>query len=129
MAEMDPRNAPGMDAAMGGYATGTKTLQNFASEMQRMSKEAMEQTTQAMEQLRNAKSMEEVVSIQTTFMQRGFTNYAENTRRFGELMMTLPMELARHGQAAFQQGSERMTQAAERTGEEIKRAGETMTHG
>ena len=129
MAEMDPRNAPGMDAAVNGYATGTKTLQTFATEMQRMSKDAMEQTTAVMEQLRGAKSMEEVVSIQTTFMQRSFANYADYTRRFSELMMTVPMEFARQGQAAFQQGAAGMTQAAERTGDEIKRAGETMSQG
>lgn len=122
-------NIPGADAAMGGYATGTKTLQTFASEVQRMSKESMEQTTALMEQLRSAKSMEEVVSIQTTFLQKSFSNYAENTRRFSELMMTLPMELARQGQAAFQQNTERMTQAAQRFGDEAQKAGETFKQG
>ncbi len=119
-------HTPGVDAMLGGYATGTKTLQTFASEMQRLSKESMEQTTSLMEQLRNAKSMEEVVSIQTTFLQRSFSGYAEYTRRFSELMMTLPMELARHGQAAFQQNTERMTQAAQRLGDEAQKAGEAM---
>ena len=129
MADVDPRNVPGMDAAKESYATGTKTLQTFATEVQRISKESMEQTTALMEQLRSAKSMEEVVSIQTTFMQKSFANYADNTRRFSELMMTLPMEIARQGQAAFQQGAGRMTQAAERAGDEIKRAGETTSQG
>ena len=58
-----------------------------------------------------------------------FANYADNTRRFSELMMTLPMEIARQGQAAFQQGAGRMTQAVERAGDEIKRAGETTSQG
>ena len=122
-------NIPGADALAGGYATGTKTLQSFASEVQRMSKDTMEQTTALMEQLRNAKSMEEVISIQTTFLKRSFSTYAENTRRFSELMMTLPMELARQGQAAFQQNSERMTQAAQRFGDEAQKAGDTMKQG
>ena len=129
MTDMDPRNAPGMDAAMGSYATATKSLQTFASEMQRMARDSMEQTTALMEQLRGAKSMEEVVSIQTNFMQRSFGAYAENTRRFSELMMTLPMEIARQGQAAFQQGTEQVTQAAERAGDEVKRAGDAMSQG
>ncbi len=126
---MDPRNAPGMDAALGGFSTGAKSLQTFASEMQRMAKDSMDQTTQLMENLRGAKSMEDVISIQTSFMQKGFASYADNTRRFSELMMTLPMELAKQSQAAFQQGTDKMTQAAERTGEEMKRAGDAMTHG
>ena len=122
-------NTPGVDTMMGGYATGTKTLQTFASEMQRMSKESMEQTTGLMEQLRGAKSMEDVISIQTTFLQRSFSNYAEYTRRFSELMMTLPMEMARHGQSVFQQNTERMTQAAQRFGDEAQKAGDTMKQG
>ena len=122
MTDMDPRNAPG-------YATMTNGLQSFASEMQRMSKDAMEQTSQHMERLRGARSMEDVVSIQTAFLQQSFNNYADYTRRFSELMMTLPMELARQGQAAYQQGTNKMTQAAEQVGEEAKRAGERMTHG
>ncbi len=122
-------NTPGVDAVMDGYATGTKTLQTFASEMQRLSKDAMDQTTGLMEQLRGAKSMEDVVSIQTTFLQKSFSNYAETTRRFSELMMTLPMEMARQGQAVFQQNTERMTQAAQRFGDEAQKAGDTMKQG
>ena len=122
-------NTPGVDAMMGGYATGTKTLQTFASEMQRMSKDAMDQTTGLMEQLRGAKTMEDVVSIQTSFLQKSFSNYAETTRRFSELMMTLPMEMARQGQAVFQQNTERMTQAAQRFGDEAQKAGDTMKQG
>ena len=120
---------PGADAAMGAYATGTNTLQTFATEIQRMSKDSMEQTTALMEQLRGAKSMEDVVSIQTAFLQRSFSSYAEYTRRFSELMMTMPMELARQGQAAFQQNTERMMQAGQRLGDEAQKAGETLKHG
>ena len=122
MTDMDPRNAPG-------YATMTNGLQTFASEMQRMSKDAMDQTTQHMERLRGARSMEDVVSIQTAFLQQSFNTYSDYTRRFSELMMTLPMELARQGQSAFQQGTRNMTQAAEQVGEEAKHAGEHVTHG
>lgn len=127
MSDMD--HVPGADAAMGGYSALTGTLQTFANEMQRMSKQAMDQTSAHMERLRGAKTMEEVVSIQTAFLQQSFATYAEGTRRFSELMMTLPMELARQGQAAFQQGTRSMTQAAERVGDEARRAGEKMTQG
>lgn len=119
-------NIPGADAAMGSYATGTKTLQTFASEIQRMSKESMEQATALMEQLRGARSMEEVVTIQTTFLQKSFSSYAEYTRRFSELMITMPMELARQGQSAFQQNTDRMMQTAQRVGDEAQKAGEAM---
>jgi len=129
MADTDPHHVPGADAAMSGYSAATKSLQTLASEVQRMSKEAMEQTTQLMEKLRGARTMEEVVSIQTSFLQKSFSNYAEYTRRFSELMLTLPMELARQSQSAFQQGADNLAKAGERAGDEIKRAGDTMTQG
>jgi hypothetical protein len=119
-------NIPGADAAMGSYATGTKTLQTFASEIQRMSKDSMEQATALMEQLRSARSMEEIVTIQTAFLQKSFSSYAEYTRRFSELMITMPMELARQGQSAFQQNTERMMQNAQRVGDEAQKAGEAI---
>ncbi len=109
----DIRNAPGFDSAANSYSTVTKSMQTFASEMQRMSKDTMDHTTQMMDKLRGAKSMEDVVAIQTSFMQQSFSNYADFTRRFSELMMSVPMELAKNSRGAFQQGSDALTKAGE----------------
>lgn len=86
---IDPRSAPGIDAAVSSFTTASKSLQTFATEMQRMSKESFDHTTQLMDKLRTVKSIEDVVSIQTSFLQQSFANYADYTRRFSELMMTL----------------------------------------
>ena len=75
-----------------------------------------------MEKLRNAKSVEDVVALQSSFMQQSFSTYADYTRRFSELMMSVPMELAKQGQGAFQQGSDAMKQATDKAGEQIKHA-------
>ena len=92
----DIKNTPGYDSAVNSYSTVTKTMQTFASEMQRMSKETVDSTSHLMEKLRGAKTMEEVVAIQTSFMQQSFSNYADFTRRFSEMMMSVPMELAKN---------------------------------
>ena len=120
----DIRNTPGFDSAANSYATMTKSMQTFASEMQRMSKDTMDATSQLMEKMRGAKSMEDVVSIQTSFMQQSFANYADFTRRFSEMMMSVPMELARNGRTAFQQGSDAMTRAGEQATDQMQRAGD-----
>ncbi len=115
----DIHNAPGLDGAANNYSAVTKSMQTFASEMQRMSKDTMESTSQMMEKLRGAKTVEDVVSIQTNFMQQSFANYADCTRRFSELMMSVPMELAKNSKSAFQQGTEQMQRAGEQVAEQF----------
>lgn len=121
----DIKSMPGYDAAAGNYSTVTKSMQDFASEMQRMSKDTMDQTTQMMEKLRGARTVEEVVSIQTGFMQKSFTNYADFTRRFSEMMMSVPMELMKNNRAAAQQGADAMTKAGEEAAAKVQQ----FTHG
>ena len=123
----DIRQAPGFDGAMNNYSAISKSMQTFASEMQRMSKETMDATSQLMDKMRGAKSIEDVVSIQTSFMQQSFSNYADFTRRFSEVMMSVPMELARNGRSAFQQGTDAMTRATEQGVEQAQRVGEQFT--
>ncbi len=121
----DIKNMPGYDSAAGNYSTMTKSMQDFASEMQRMSKDAMDQTTQVMEKLRGARTVEEVVSIQTGFMQTSFSNYADFTRRFSEMVMSVPMELMKNNRTAVQQGADAMTKA----GEEAASRMQQFSHG
>lgn len=123
----DSHQAPGYDSALNNYSAISKSMQTFASEMQRMSKDTLEATTQLMDKMRGAKSMEDVVAIQTSFMQQSFSSYADFTRRFGEVMMLVPMELARNSRSAFQQGSDAMTRATEQGVEQMQRAGEQFT--
>lgn len=124
----DLRGTPGYDSAMKTFNAGTKSLQSFANEVQRMSKESFETTSHMMEKLRSAKTMEDVLSVQTSFMQQSFNLSAEYTRRFSELMMTLPLEMARNSRDAFQQGTDAMKRAGEQAGAEMQKAGEQFTH-
>lgn len=120
----DMRGAPGFDTAMNGLGTASKSLQDFASEVQRMGKESYEKTTEMMEKLRGAKTMEDVLAVQTGFMQQSFAMSSEYTRRFGELMMALPMEMARNSRDAIQKGTDAMQKAGEQVGSQMQKAGE-----
>lgn len=124
----DLRGAPGYDTVMNGFGTASKSLQDFANEVQRMSRDSYEKTTQMMEKLRAAKTMEDVLSIQTGFMQQSFATSSEYTRHFSELMMTLPMEMARNSRDTFQKGTQAMQQAGEQVGSELQKAGEDFKH-
>ena len=66
----DMRGAPGYDTAMNTFGTPANSLQEFSREVQSMGKESYEKTTQMMEKLRGAKTMEDVLSVQTGFMQQ-----------------------------------------------------------
>ena len=121
---IDMRGAPGYDAATKSFGSAPKSLQDFANEVQRMGKESFDKTTQMMDKIRSAKTMEDVLAVQTGFMQQSFAMSSEYTRRFGELMMTLPMEMARHSRDALQKGTEAMQKTGEQVGSEMQKAGE-----
>ena len=123
----DFKSVPGADAVMNNMSVASKSLQSFASELQRMSKDTMNQTSEMMEKLRGAKTMEDLVAIQTSYVQQSFSQYADYTKRLSELMMTMPMELAKQGRSVFQQGASAMTKATEQAGEQMQKTGEQFT--
>ncbi len=120
----DFKSVPGAEAAMNNMSLASKSLQSFASELQRMSKDSMNQTSEMMEKLRGAKTMEDLVAIQTSYVQQSFSQYADYTKRLSELMMTMPMEFAKQSRSAFQQGASAMTKATEQAGQQMQKAGE-----
>lgn len=122
---------PGFDSAMTGYSAATKSMQDFASEFQRMSKESIESTSQLMEKLRGAKTMEEMMSIQTSFMQHSFSSYANYTRRLSEMMMAMTMDFAKQSRSAVQQGTDAFSKATEQAGHQAQQVGEEINkhHG
>lgn len=85
---MNEQAAPGTAQAQEGFAAASQSLQAFATEMQRAAKESIEQSGHILEQLRNAKSLEEIASLQTTFMQQSFQRYTEFAQRIGTMMQT-----------------------------------------
>lgn len=91
----------GIDWATSGVSAASKNLQALAGEMAEMSKQSLEHATQVLEKLRNARSVDEVLAIQTSFLREAFEQTAQRTRRFSELMTSLPLEVTKTYQEAM----------------------------
>lgn len=113
--------------ALGGFGLATKSIQTFATEVARLSKESVDETTQLVEKLRSAKTIEDVVSIQTSYVQQSFSKYADYTRRIGELFTALPLEIAKQSQAVLHKTSENITKAADQAGHQLQQGAEQVS--
>ncbi|SFK17817.1 phasin family protein [Methylocapsa palsarum] len=107
----------GMEEAVSGMAATTKNLQAFAGEVAQMSKESFEHATQTLEKLRGAHGVEEIVTIQTNFVKEAFEHAGQYTRRLGELMSTLPLEITKSYQEAWLKSVSTAIRSAEEVGQ------------
>jgi hypothetical protein len=100
----NPQGTPsgsGLDFATSGVGAASKNLQALATEIAEASKESLEHATKTLEKLRGAHSVEEVLSIQASFVKEAFDKAAVHTKRFGELMTAFPMEMTKTYQDAL----------------------------
>lgn len=104
MAQQDPQAPPaatGIDAAVDGVTATSKKLQAFAGEIAQMSKESFDHATATVEKLRNAHGLEEILTIQSSFMKEAFEHAAQHTRKFSELVAAFPIDLTKTYQDAW----------------------------
>ena len=109
-----------VDTAMAGFTTATKNMQVIAGEIAKMSMDSYENSAQLIEKLRSAKSWDDIVAIQTGYMKTAYENFSSRTQKLGEIMGTMPQEMARTYQQLFDQGR----RGAQAAGETAKQAGE-----
>jgi hypothetical protein len=112
-----------VDTAMAGFTTATKNMQVIAGEIAKMSMDSYENSAQLIEKLRSAKSWEDIVAIQTGYMKTAYENFSSRTQKLGEIMGTMPQEMARTYQQLFDQGR----QGAQAAGEVAKQANKGAT--
>ena len=60
-----------------------------------MSRQSLERTTQHIERLRKVHSPEEVTSIQLDFVKESLEFATEHTKKVGEMLAALPLEMAK----------------------------------
>ena len=109
-----------IDTAVAGFTTATKNMQVIAGEIAKMSMDSYENSAQLIEKLRSAKSWEDIVAIQTGYMKTAYENFSSRTQKLGEIMGTMPQEMARTYQQLFDQGR----QGAQAASGAAKQAGE-----
>lgn len=79
----------GMDNAMKMWGEWTKNWQAVTSEMADYTKRSIEDGTKTFEKLSTAKSIEQVVEIQTGFAKRAYDDYVQQMTRLGSMYADL----------------------------------------
>ncbi|HUI20820.1 MAG TPA: phasin family protein [Methylocella sp.] len=83
------------DTAADAMNSMSKNIQAIAGEIFEISKQSFEHTTRAMEELRQARGMDEVLTIQMKFVREALEHAAQHTRKFSELMTVFPAEMTK----------------------------------
>ena len=95
----------GFDAAVRSFAEVNKGLQVLTSEMTDYSKKAFEDGCRAFEQLAGAKSVGQMIEIQSQFAKRAYDNYMSELSKLGDMYVSL----ARNACKPVQQEAARRT--------------------
>ena len=77
-------NKEGFEAAARSYEQWTKGLQALATRVTENTKKALEDTTRTWEQIIGAKSVEQVIEIQSQYAKRSYDNYVAEASKLGE---------------------------------------------
>jgi len=91
----DEGSASTVEGALNTFNATSKNIQAIASEIFDISKQSFEHATQTLEKLRNARGMDEVVAIQTTFVKEAFEHAVKHVQKFNELLTAFPAEMTR----------------------------------
>ncbi len=121
MSQEDLKQIPanGMEAATTGFNIMSKNIQTLATEIATMSKQSFEQATETIEKLRAAHSLEEVFAIQANYVKEAFEQAALRTRRFSEIISTMPVEVGKQYQDAIMKSVNAAVHSAESAGKNV----------
>ena len=93
----------GFDAAVHSYGEWNKALQTLAARITENSKKAFEDTTRTWEQLVGAKSIEQVIEIQSQYAKRSYDNFVAEASRLGEWYVSFVQNAARQFEKPVEQ--------------------------
>jgi hypothetical protein len=94
-AHAEPADGRIDDIAINGITPATKTIHALALMITQISRQSLERTTQHIEKLRKVHSPEEVTSIQLDFVKESLEFATEHTKKVGEMLTALPLEMAK----------------------------------
>jgi hypothetical protein len=93
----------GFDAAVHSYGEWNKALQTLATRITENSKKAFEDSTRTWEQLVGAKSIEQVIEIQSQYAKRSYDNFVAEASRLGEWYVSFVQNAARQFEKPVEQ--------------------------
>ncbi len=94
----------GMDGAMRMMGEWNKNWQAIAAEMTDYSKRAFEDGTSTFEKLVAAKSLEQVMEIQTSYAKRAYEDYMHQMNKIGSLYSSFAKEALKPMERTFHTG-------------------------
>jgi phasin family protein len=83
-AEFQKAGQKGFEAAVDSYGRLNRAFQALAARTTENAKKAFEDTTRTWEQLISAKSIEQVIEIQSQYAKRTYDNFVAEVSKFGE---------------------------------------------
>ena len=101
-----------------------RKAQEIAGEFARISEENLNAGSKAAERLRDAKSLQDVTSIQSDLMKEFYETLSEHTRKIAEIASSTPKEMAQKYQEFFSAVSEAGSQATQQATEMGRSAAE-----
>jgi hypothetical protein len=96
-------------------------LQTFAAEVTEFSRQSIEHTNDAIERLRNARSLPEVLAIQTDYAQGAFALLSQHTRSFTTLMTSFPQEMSKAWTKSVSTAIDKTEAASEKVAANVER--------
>ncbi|HXW70711.1 MAG TPA: phasin family protein [Methylocella sp.] len=75
--------------------SSSENIQAIATQVLDASRQSVENITKTLDRLRQARGMDEVITIQTDFVREVFQQAAGNTQKFSQMLITLPLEMTK----------------------------------
>jgi hypothetical protein len=108
-AEFQKVGQKGFDAAVHSYGEWNKALQTLATRITENTKKAFEDSTRTWEQLVGAKSIEQVIEIQSQYAKRSYDNFVAEASRLGEWYVSFVQDASRPFDKTLEPVSKRKT--------------------
>jgi len=99
-AEFQKLGQNGFDAAVHSYSEWNKALQALATRLTENTKKAFEDTTRTWEQIVGAKSIDQVIDIQSQYAKRAYDNFVAEASKLGEWYVSLVQDASKRAEEA-----------------------------
>ena len=128
MSDINPLEANGAaDLNAASASAATRNLQAFAAEFNEMSQQSIEHTKEAIEKLRNARGVAEVLAIQSGYIREAVEHVLQHTRRFSELLTSLPLEMSKSYAELWSKSMKTAIETTEEAGEKAAAEAERLS--
>ena len=128
MSDINPREASSA-ADLNAVSTlaATRNLQAFAAEFNEMSRQSIEHATETIEKLRSARGLAEVLAIQTGYVREAVEHVLQHSRRFSELLTSLPLELSKSYAEVWSKSMKKAIETTQEAGEKAVSEAERLS--